>query len=954
MRLFLLLSYISFFFGIKAQNECGPPSGYTGTLSEIYPDGRKKQENAYLNGVKHGICLSFYLDGRVRSKERYRLGKLVETLQKPDEAHDQRDNQSLYRSPVKYVRQISVPQKNSVPDKWTSTHTKLNDSTLYIKAYWNNELAIEKKMVNGDLRYERQYQVKDELASAHGYDNINCEVNGYYKNNIYGRVTSWNNNGNISYQKEYRNNDPIGIHYTFYNDARHQVKTITHYTDPESMQGEPTSEIGAIAKNYDSLGKYTGYEVMYGRFKGLFYQTGRALKRVTFTGAGKVHTWTVKSFYTENVGIKGFFEDGYYKISNISTKNKKSLVKKGHGKYDGRYIPIGDIVFQIHDTVTPPKEFGTHTEWIIPEPEEALVPEPEEYFLGYENCINDRKMFSVPHPRCKGNIMDGFLTGEWEIDGDLFISSGIEVHVSSRGSFEKSRRTGVWIYENDFYRFSVNYVDGKKQGLLKAERKNCDMRRFIDTAANKIYRSNCGGSPIPAFGLPEIYGNLLSLWVGSYVNNEMHGEWLVYYRFPDLLAFKAIFNRGVLVAKTEEYNLKQQLVAKRRIDGNKVVEEKLYTPLGEEYHKQKYADPKSQIISLAEKNAKDVLHGKYMIWNNYTGHVEKTGTYSNGRKNGKWCYFSEGDTLIENFKQDTLDGLYRYNNQIDDKYRILMTGFYSKGEKVGLWKYDHTRDSLFREEIFMDDEHYLITQISKSKVCIKSGEGIIRHTDVNLELSIDEHYKDGKLFKTIVYYTSTNQVASIVFNTIHGDSLAYYMPPESGACVKNGTGMRTYFNENKLINKIEYYVEGKLLKYDRYSDGKFEKTVYFHFVSDTTVRAKNDFFVEKDVIRSEKEHRFQISLKVKNIPENARVIYLNLDEGFSVNELKISISESFKISAMNEKTLVLAPKKLPWPHEITIRYHIGDWQELSNATSLVLYTNTTQQFSISPYLPVKK
>lgn len=956
MKLLLLFSFLFFFSGLMAQNECGPATGYTGTSKEVYPNGSKKEENTYLNGVKHGVCLSFYLDGTLRSKEKYQLGRLEEILQKPDSDHDQRDHRLLY--PVQHTSNTGSSQKNSPPSLWTEKRTQLNDSTWSVKWYYKNKLYEEQKTINGELRYQRQYHIDEELFSDKNRTNINYEAYKY-GGRLHGKTTSWHNNGNIDCQREYRYDEPVGMHYIYYNQASHPVKSITCYTDPDLMGDYYTSKIGSITKYYDTTAKCTGYQVMYG---------GRASKLVSFTDKQKVHTWSVQPGYEDELTVEGIVEEGEYRITNVFTKNRKHLIKQGNGKYDARIAALTDVIFQIPDTISLPEGVVTHTEWTIKAPEANLVSGPRKYFFVYESDGRDFEMLTVPWERWKGKIANGFLTGEWKMEGKAYLNRKLTTDISFHGNFERSRRNGPWIYETDYYRCTLNYRDGKKEGMMKVELKKYDMSPF-SRAALAAYRSRGETGDGLKSDLPDVYDNLLSLWVGAFVNNEMHGEWLAYYRYPDQLAFKAVFNNGVFLAKTEEYNLKQQLVAKRQLQGNRIIEEKLYTPLGEEYerkylniyekkylntYQKKYASDYYEISSpyLIESNAINIYHGRYLQWSNYTGSIHKKGAYINGRKNGEWLSINSGDTLIEHYIHDTLDGFYKRHRGIHPGDCFLNAGFFSKGKKSGLWKQDNTRDSLFTEEIFMDNERYLMTYTIKNKTCVKQGEGMIPKKVEGIMSTIEEYYKGGSLFKTVVYYSHTNEIASIVFTTPHGDSLAYYMPPESGTCVKNGTGMRTYFDHKSRIYGIDYYVAGKLIKYDRYEEGRFSGTDYFHYVSDTTDEAKEQLFFEKEATRSF-SGLVKATMRVKNIPKNTSMMYF---EGFNLggSEIEISHPDYFTIKEADNKKLVLTSVKWPVPNEVSITYKNANHWMISGRVNLQIDTKNWQTLKISLRHSVKK
>ncbi len=934
MRKILFSIFIFYSHLYIAQDECGQAGGYTGVLKQTHSNGARKEENSYLNGVKHGICLSFYLDGTIRSKEKYQMGRLIEVFQSADAAHDAKDYNTLHPH---RKQEYTYPKPDPNNKKWKSNRIKINDSTESETCYFDNKLAIERKFIKGDKRYERFYYRAGETYDS--YFNRNYEAH-YYYGKLHGETISYFNNGNIQRKANYQLQEPIGSVYNYYNNKQHTIKSITYYPDLRSP---------LYKRNYDTTGAYSGYELINRHYSGAF-------KTVVYTDTSGKNTWSLNTYYyhKEPCIISGVIENGNYKITEAQTKSKKNIFK--NGKYVDVYVPFMDVFNQKDDTVLIPSHKGSHTTFISNASKKIAPVEFVDYIMNYVGQSNFN-MFTVPLEKWKGHFKNGYLDGEWELKSNDLLYFQIPVTYLFTGKFEKSRREGIWHYENNFYQYDINYVNGKKEGELKLNLKKYDMKKVAQKQdiQNERYDYREGDTEyFPPQNLPETYYNLLSLMVGSFKNDELDGEWLVYYRYPDLLAFKAIYSNGILIGKTEEYNIKQQLTAKRIINNNKIISEKLYTPSGDEYDAKYLTSYQENYKLLEMKDNKE--NGRFIHWNNYTGDFIEKGFYEKGMKNKEWVRTAYGDTLIQNYRNDTLQGAYKHINRLHRKYQLSSTGSYDRGKQSGLWKHTNTMDSIYKEEVFMDHENYLTTYIYKNKKLVEQGNGLIVAPENGLLIKTEEYYKDGKNFKTILIYNQTNQIASIIYNTPHGDSIAYYMPPESGTCIKNGTGLKTYFDDQKRISKIEYYEKGKIIKHDIYTDGQFDATYYFHYINDTSKTNSNVIF-EKDVTKSYTDHDYLwVTLRVKNIPKNTSVLYVyDSHSALSAYDTEITNAEYFTVKKEGG-TLSFQPKKILAKNFIEIKYKMPYYKNVNhhnNSTQLVIETTDKTRIVIFPRYPVK-
>ena len=927
-----------------AQDECGQSGGFTGILIEKYTNGLKKEENNYLNGVKHGVCSSFYLDGTVCAKEKYQLGKMVEVLLKPDAAHVAKDYKTLHPSKNYDNTYSAQPQRDPEKKKWRLERFKINDTTEKEYGYYDNKLNLERIYIKGDKRYERIYY-NEEHQVRDTYFNRNYEAH-YLFGKLHGESISCFNNGNIQQKGTYKLYEPIGLHYTYYNNKQHTIKSITYYpqANKKLLNNQPYI---LLKKKYDTTGVYYSYELINRNY-------AVAYKTVVFTDTTKAHTWESHLFLNEQMCVvKGLIENGNYKITSAQTTNKKHVLK--NGKYNDASLQLINDFNQHSDTNLVPINKGSHTTWIYTNTEKIAPLEMRDGIMGDEG-YSHLNMFTLPAKNWKGTIKDGYLTGNWKLKETYYLQNDILLNVKFTGKFEKSRREGLWNYENELYQYDINYVDGKKEGPLKLTLKNYDLKKLeLKKNGDHLIDDYYEGDRDYNYpnNLPELYSNVLSLMVGSFKNNELDGEWVAYYLYPNLLAYKAIYSEGILIGKTEEYNIKQQLTAKRIIHNNKIIFEKLFTPLGDEYSLTDLIIRGAEYTLIELKNNK--YNGKYLRWNNYTGEIFEKGFYKNGLKTNEWCNLMHRDTLIQNYKNDTLNGFYRYNNSVyRHKYKQLTTGSYAMGKQSGLWKTNNTLDSIYKEEVFMDNEKYLITYIYKNNKMVKNGNGIITTKEDGLLTRTEEYYKDGKIYKTILTYTQNNQLASVIYSTPHGDSIAYYMPAESGTCIKNGTGMKTYFDSQKRISKIEYYSKGKIIKHDLYNDGRLINTYYYKYASDTIVTSKSSVLIEKEITKLYKSENnsgeVYITLRISNLPKD--FTYLRVTDNSPLCNIEFVDLAGFSASSNIGGQLTLTSNKAITKNIIEITYKYSfEYYNFNNYQATITYVTNKKNYTLSTRYP---
>lgn len=931
MRLFIIFILLGFFS--HAQNECGTASGYTGTLYEKYANGGTREQNVYVNGVKHGICSTYYLDGTLRSQVKYNLGKADEILKKPDPEHDANDNKILNPPPNYEYKTYNNPG----PTKWTSQSQMLNDSTKLLKSYWDGRLFMEQKFVKNIEKWRRTYFLENEALSIYGHYNGNVEYTYFGSSNHY-KYKTWFNNGNIKEEHEYIGGHETGVGIIYYNNSTHTIKSVTRYNDGYDYNIRDAYNNGLKSKTrfFDTTGKFISYETNFGRMS----------KHVSFTDNIEELRW---EGHLWGDSVSGIVENGVYKIRDVYSEDGKRKVKKGNGKLKKSYGPVIDKLFYAPDTTIIPSNLGKKIVWRGLNQESNGAVGSNVKMMSNDYCYNyeNSDMFYVPGV-WQGEVRNGFLEGIWQAKEKLgyYVYDGVEAELIYQGHYENSLRQGIWTYEREAYKYYISYNNGKKEGKVKFELKPKPQDKKLVVESYGDFRD----------GESFFVKQNSNIWIGSFKNDEMDGEWICYYKFPDQIAFKVVFENGKYIGKTEEYNLKQQLVYRATIVKDKISNEKFYTPFGEEYDKKNLlTEPYNNVYHLKESDSNGKVK-RELTWNNYNGWIFTNCTYIDGKRSGEWILTYDAVVQTVNYKNDTIDGSYKYERNTW-RGKDSTIGNYSMGKKIGEWVTAEMEDSSFKKEVYMDDECFLITYKKGNTQFVTNGNGVVTEIAEGLQIKTEQYYKSGEKYKTVLIYINTNQIASIEYHTERGDSLAYYMPPETGTCVKNGTGMKTTLDERKRIAAVDYYKNGKLIKKDVYSEGVFYRTYYFHLISDTSSSSGTKPVIEKIITKpSDEDAYYNVTIKIRNIPKNASAIYIGEGYEFNINkgeQMKIINGEAYRTGSNVNQMISLIPKQPFNKNFIEIQYKGSIHSSLLKSNAQVLiYTIDKKSYNIDARYPI--
>lgn len=939
MKILILFAFIS--LNCIAQNECGPGKGYTGIWKTNFSNGKIKEQCTYLNGLKHGICKTYYLDGSTRSEEEFEFGKLIKTNIISSYKHDMEDFNKL-NPPEKYNYTLLNSNDNNYQKDYKTTKEILNDSTTIIRHYWKNNLRSEEERISTHYYRQRFYFL--ESANIELGQNISNQEWIYNNETKQSESTHWYNNGNLKSKEYFLDNKPCGTHYTYYNSVSPKVKSITYYNLPINDNQEYSNKISTnkITKYIDTLGNLTAYEIDY----------GLAIKEVTLKDKFFGHKWSAQP----NGLVSGIIENGRYKIDTIKTFHD-ILISNGNGKFN--YYPIDFIIssyYNLQDTINIPAEKGSYVQWRM-FGDNYIINFDKNKIYWYGSDYNTINMpFKTPETKWKGKIKNGFLSGHWEMKGEIDYEY-YKTEISFKGNYEMGLRQGLWTVETDLYKYSINYLNGKKDGELKIIL-NSDYQNKLDKAFKSYYLNK--QLLYKASSSPKLYGNALSLLKGKFKNDEMDGEWIQYYRYPDIIASKMLFDKGKLIAILEEYTPNQQLKVKREIKDGKIISERHFTPLGEEFD-MKYAQywlEQGYIISLDEKLL-NRNNTRLLVWNVFTGEILHSGTYNHGLKNGKWVDFDDTDTIITTYRNDTLDGYYKeiYDNGPFDY--LEYSGYYSNGKKSGEWKYTNTAKKLYTETVYMDNEEFLIKYKEGNQTFITQGKGSLIKFDPKVIAKVEEQYENGKKVKTIMQYShsnNSNEIGAVIYHINNKDSLAYYMPPKNGTCVKNGEGIRTHYDSKKMIDKMEYYEKGSLVKIEEYFEGQRMSIFYSHYVNDTSKFITNKPFFERIVTKpfENEDGIYTVSLLLKNLPKNTKSIIISDGKtNFRNDDITIFNSNNYPTNCDAKNNLVMNFTKNSNSLTVELKYPHATHHLMNQMYQVIVNTADNQTVVLNTYYPRK-
>lgn len=935
MKVLLLFTLIS--LTCTAQNECGPGNGYTGVWRANFSNGKIHEECTYLNGLKHGICKTYYLDGSIRSEEEFEFGKFIKTTIQSSYKHDREDFYKL-NPPEKINYSSSNDNAYDYQKDYKETKELINDSTTITRYYWKNNLYSEEELRTNCFYRIRYYYI----ASANLEQGIHTSNYEKVGNENTKRIesTRWYNNGNLKSRAVFLDDKPVETHYTYYDTPDPKQESVTYYGTPTNDDQDYSTKVSVhkITKYLDTLGNLTRYVIDY----------GTTTKEVTLKDNSFGHLWT-------NGRVSGIIDHGSYKIDSIKMI-QNIPIKNGNRKFNHYSIGFISTYSILPDTIGIPAGRGAYVRWEPTDVDAILTIDRNEIYVYGSDYNTINLPFEVPQTKWKGEIKDGYLAGPWEMRGEIDYEY-YKTDISFKGNYEKGLKQGLWKVETDLYEYSINYINDKKEGELEINLKPHSQAK-LDKGFKEFYSDHqpLNTSSVP----PKLYRNALSLLKGKFKNDEMDGEWIQYYRYPDVISSKMLFDSGNLIAKQEEYTSNQQLIVKREVKDGKIISEKHFTPLGEEFDmKNAYVwREQGDIISLDEKLLSR-NNARLLVWNIFTGEIFHSGIYHHGLKTGKWCDYNSSDTIIITYRNDTLDGYYKeiYNNGPLDYSENK--GYYSNGKKSGEWKYTNTKKKLYKQTVYMDDDEFLIVYQEVGRTYINEGKGSLFKYDPLMGAKVEEQFENGRKVKTIMTYPHKNEIGAVIYHLSNKDSLAYYMPPKNGTCVKNGEGIKTHYDSGKMIDKMEYYEKGSLVKIEKYWEGQRMNVYYSHYVNDTSKFISDRPFLERIVtepFRNE-EGIYNVRLIFKNLPKDTKSLVISDGKtNFMDDEISIINSDAYPINYGAENNFVIHFTKNTNSLSVELKYPHTN-RNLIDVMCLmyrvIVHTTDNKTVVLNAYYPLK-
>jgi len=316
---------------------------------------------------------------------------------------------------------------------------------------------------------------------------------------------------------------------------------------------------------------------------------------------------------------------------------------------------------------------------------------------------------------------------------------------------------------------------------------------------------------------------------GSYSDNEKDGKW-EYFDKDGKTTVRLNYSKGEKDGKQEYFNSKGNPTSLDNYrDGEKDGEQLVYQKNGEVASKRIYKN--GVLKSIENFNEKGVSIYKKTIKSSTTiepkhpnGTIKSKGKLVNGKKEGKWEYFSEYGILISSFeyKDGKMDGkvikyyksgvkyaeFFAEDGEYEGKYigfyangKKSTEGYYTEGEKKGEWFNFHP-DGLIKDKMyFIDGEFY----------------GFQYSYDVKGKLNTSSYMKDEWSYYR-VSYDSTEQS----FDTLH-----YVTPISDRYYSLNVLGDTTFvspFKNNEVVGKGVYYPGTKQSYVQYYVNGSRDKT----------------------------------------------------------------------------------------------------------------------------------
>ena len=670
----------------------------------------------------------------------------------------------------------------------TPEATRMGNWTYFFEnGYKQTEGAYnEAGQKEGEWKY---YYYTGELNEITNYKN--GEFNGLYEtystngqvtskiflvaNTIQGAVESFNDVGNLLYEKNVVDNKQDGVTKTYNLDG--SIDTKLQYI-AGSLEGEQIVyySTGRILKKmmyknnqldgdfiqYHENGKLkkTGKYVL-GNAVGVwieYYDSEQMLDSGAYNSIGAlVGKWVI---YHKNGKLK--------QVSSYDVKGKKLGVQK---EYDVDGVLHGSYMYS-DNKLTSYSMYDKKGVVVLSGKEKSGV-------LIYTGYFPDGKTISS-----EGIFKDGLQEGEWKF-------YHVNNYLESKNQYLKGELNGLSInyYNTGAVESEKNYKNGYADGLFKAYYRNNQLQKmgyFVDD-------------------LKQGY------WIGYFPNGKLEYE---YYYENDLKDRYMVEYSVTGLKKSEEYFEYGFLKFINHFDTlGKVVYSNTFTRGTGEY-KSVYPNGQTKV----QYQMKNGLIEGLTTFKYSNGKIEETLMYVKGNRTGELKNYDEDGKLIVvgYFINDERNGLwkYYYSNQ-----KIEMIGMYKNGLMDSVWT-DYLENGYKDCEVNwkMGDYEGLITFYSPD---LANTITFVRNYEYDLVKSYSYLGSDGKLVPAILVYNETvdykakypSGVKSVEYTIKDGDRTGTYIKYYSTGAVCKEFNYLKGFKEGK---STEYFLNGKISKLENY------------------------------------------------------------------------------------------------------------------------------------------
>jgi antitoxin component YwqK of YwqJK toxin-antitoxin module len=360
------------------------------------------------------------------------------------------------------------------------------------------------------------------------------------------------------------------------------------------------------------------------------------------------------------------------------------------------------------------------------------------------------------------------------------------LYVWSRELYAGDKREGTaYLYFPDGkIQQSINYTDGKKQGLSKEFDKNGNVITLLEynndflVSRDRINRTDSKGMKQGLW--KDFYPDGGIKTEKNYVNDLLNG----YYKEYDergKLVLTMLYEDGSIVKSKVEDEPDIEIVNKYDNNGKLIYSGPYRNGIPVGIHRD--YNPDGKVINAHIYNDNGVLVSEGIVdeagnrngpWKNYypDGKIEAEGQYSNSRRSGAWKFYNESQKLEQ-------------------------TGSFNNDRPDGLWTWYYDNGSVLREEEYFQgvrDGNY--TEYSPEGEIISKGEYLDGEKNGEWKYQAGDVSEEGKYIVGL---------RDGLWKSLYSDGKTMF----KGNYVQgNPNGLQTYYYENGRVKEEQYYEMG--------------------------------------------------------------------------------------------------------------------------------------------------